>query len=141
MPRDVTQLERQPGARPYGGTSVRPFDSSDEAVGAVGILLEVLGVAARISTPMLRKEHAVRVVCPTWTSPPYIIGAKALRKVSTAYCAANVFDEPAMSQVWHPRHQSPSRPRHRSVGGMSGRSSPLAETGTTLRQGRASLEA
>jgi hypothetical protein len=64
--------------------SVRPFDSSDEAVGAVGILQEVLGVAARISTPMLRKKHAVRVICPTWTSPPYIIGVKALRKVFTA---------------------------------------------------------
>ena len=77
------------------GMGVRLSGSADEAVRAVRILQEVLGVAARISTPMLWKEHAVRVICPTRTSLPNVIGAEALRKVSTVYCTANVFDEPA----------------------------------------------
>ena len=44
---------------------------------------------------MLRKENAVRVVCPTRTSLPDVIGTEALRKVSAGYCTADVFDEPA----------------------------------------------
>jgi hypothetical protein len=62
--------------------SVRPCGSADEAVGAVGVLLEVLGVTAGISTAMLRKENSVRMVCPTGTSPPDVIGTETLRKVS-----------------------------------------------------------
>jgi|SRR5262249_9896838 len=75
--------------------SVRPCGSADEAVGAVGVLLEVLGVAAGISAAMLRKENSVRVACPTGTSPPDVIGTEALRKVAAGYCTADVFDEPA----------------------------------------------
>ena len=44
---------------------------------------------------MLRKGNAVRVVCPTRTSLPDVIGTEALRKVSAGYCTADVFDEPA----------------------------------------------
>jgi hypothetical protein len=75
--------------------SARPFGPADEAVRAVRILQEVLGVAARISTAMLRKENAVRVVCPTGTSLPDVIGPEAQRKVSAGYSTADVFDEPA----------------------------------------------
>jgi hypothetical protein len=58
-------------------------------------LQEVLGVTARISMPMLRKENAVRMVSATGTSLPNITGPEALREVSTSYRPANVFHEPA----------------------------------------------
>ena len=44
---------------------------------------------------MLRQEHTVRVVCPTRTSLPNIIGAESFRKVPTVYCSTNVCEEPA----------------------------------------------
>ena len=69
--------------------------SADEAVRAVGILQEVLGVAARISAAVLRQENTVRMICPARTSSPDVIGAEARRKVSANHCAAKVFDEPA----------------------------------------------
>lgn len=46
---------------------------------------------------MLRQENAVRMVRPTGTSLPDVIGAEARRKVAAGYCTANVFDEPAQS--------------------------------------------
>jgi len=73
----------------------RPHSSADEAVRAVRILQEVLGVPARIPASMLWKEHAIRVISLARTRPPNIVGPEALRKVSTGHCAAYVFDEPA----------------------------------------------
>jgi hypothetical protein len=64
------------------GMRVRPHPSADKAVRTVRILQEILGVATRISTPMLREENAVCVVSPTGTSLPNIIRPKALRAVS-----------------------------------------------------------
>ena len=82
-------------ARPERQKSAGPYRSADEAVGAVRILQEVLGVPARIPAPMLWKEHAVRVISPPRAGAPNIIGPEALRKVSTGYGAADIFDEPA----------------------------------------------
>jgi len=46
---------------------------------------------------MLRQEDAIRVVCPTGTSLPDVIGTEAVRKVSASYCTANVFDNLLMT--------------------------------------------
>jgi hypothetical protein len=70
---------------------------------------------------MLRQENAVRMVRPTGTSLPDVIGAEARRKISAGYCTANVFDEPAHSAKCG--IHGPSAQPHasdRSVGGMSG---------------------
>jgi hypothetical protein len=75
--------------------SARPCSSTDKAVRAVRVLQEVLGVTARISTPMLREENAVRMVSPTGTSLPNIAGPEALREVSASDRPADVFHEPA----------------------------------------------
>ncbi len=66
----------------------------DEAVCAVWILDEVLGVAAGIPSPMLREEYAVCMISPPGASSPHVIGPKALRKLSASYGVADVFDEP-----------------------------------------------
>lgn len=81
--------------RSLRGTRTRPAGSADQAVGAVRILQEVLGVAAGISAAMLRQKNAVCVVCPTGTSPPDVIRVEARIKVSAGYCTAYVFDESA----------------------------------------------
>jgi hypothetical protein len=73
----------------------RSHNSADEAVRAVRILQEVLGVSARIPASMLWKEHAVRVISPARARAPNVIGPEALRKVSTGHCATDVFNEPA----------------------------------------------
>jgi hypothetical protein len=57
---------------------------------------------------MLRQENAVRMVRPTGTSLPDVIGAETRRKVPAGYGTANVFDEPAHSAKWASTHQSPS---------------------------------
>jgi hypothetical protein len=71
------------------------YVSTDEAVRAVGILHEVLGVPARIPTPVLREEHAVRVISPARTRAPHILGSETLRKVTSCHGTADVFDKPA----------------------------------------------
>jgi hypothetical protein len=95
----------------------RPYGSAQEAVRAVGILQKVLGVAARISTAMLWKENAVRVVRPTGTGPPDVIGAEARGKVSTRDYTANVVDELAHDVKCGIHARAPSLQRQRSVGG------------------------
>lgn len=71
---------------------------------------------------MLRKENAVRVLRPTWTSTPDVIGTEALRKVSAGYCTADIFDEPAHDAKSAIRAtRRPASRGNRSVGGMTGR--------------------
>jgi hypothetical protein len=67
----------------------------DEAVCPVGILEEVLGVAAGIPSPMLREEHPVCVISPPRASSSYVIRPETLRKFSASRRTADVFDEPA----------------------------------------------
>jgi hypothetical protein len=67
--------------------------STYKAVAAVRILKEVFGVTARIPPPVLRKEHAIRVIGPIRTSAPHVIGSEALRKISASQRAADVLDE------------------------------------------------
>ena len=88
-------LRRSDESRSEALCGAHPCGSADEAVRAVRILHEVLGVTAGISTPMLRKENTVRVVSPAGTSPPNFTGPKAVGQISAGYCPADVFDEPA----------------------------------------------
>jgi hypothetical protein len=71
------------------------YDSADEAVRAVRILLEVLRVPARIPASVLREKHAVRVISPPGASESHIIGSETARKVTPSYGSADVLDEPA----------------------------------------------
>src|SRR5690348_3848078 len=54
--------------------------STDQAVGAVRVLHEVLGVAARIPAPVLWEEHAVRMIGPPRTRATHILRAETLRQ-------------------------------------------------------------
>ena len=69
--------------------------SADEAVRAIWILHEVLGIPARISKAVLREEDAVSVTSPSWTGASYVRGSEALGKVTSGHGMADVFDEPA----------------------------------------------
>ena len=61
--------------------SVRPSGSADEAVRAVRILQEVLCVAARISTAMLRQENAISHQPPSQTPNPFAGIQAAARQI------------------------------------------------------------
>jgi hypothetical protein len=71
------------------------YGSADEAVGAVRVLDEVLGVPAGTTALVLRKEHAIGVVGPPRTSQPDVIGPEALGQFTTGHRAAYVLNEPA----------------------------------------------
>jgi hypothetical protein len=88
----------------FVGGDARAFcGSADHAVRAVGVPDEVFCVSAGITSPMLRKKNAIRMISPSGTRTPYIIGAEALRKISAGYRATDILDKPA-----HPQKAKPS---------------------------------
>ncbi len=102
--RGVASHTRRAPSYQLGGDDVREIDtaaplsckgSADEAVGAVGVLDEVLGVPAGITAPVLRKEYAIGVVSPPRTSQPNVIGPEAPGQVAAGYRAAYLLNEPA----------------------------------------------
>lgn len=60
---------------------------------------------------MLRQENAVRMVRPTRTSLPDVIGSEARTKISAGHCTANVFNEPAHSPSVASMYQAPNLAR------------------------------
>jgi hypothetical protein len=76
-------------------TPAGSVERSDQAVASVRVLSEVCGVTARVSLPVLGKEHLVRVVGPTKTSPTDITGTKAVTEATVSPSSSDIVNEAA----------------------------------------------
>jgi hypothetical protein len=66
---------------------------SQETVSPVGILTEVSGIPARVPYSMLREEHSIRVLRPTWACSPQVSRPEAFRETTLSSGPAYVFNE------------------------------------------------
>jgi hypothetical protein len=74
----------------------------EQAVATVVVLPEVRRVAAWVPLPMFGEKDAVRVIGPTGTSPPYIIGPETVAETPVRAGTAEVFNEATHSVLFSP---------------------------------------